>query len=330
MHTAHTQSHRHSRGFTIVELITAMAITAVLVLVIVQLTRQSIDLWKGLQDETNSTSAASLALQTMSRDLESFQMRSGNPNYQWFFAEVDGAMKGQPKGLSVPKSARCIFFVCAPDRNPPVGAKSSSRDSYRNILASNTDTQGDVGTVGYRLMYRDQILNLESKQGDRHMFPLFSLYRQVVNPRETYDYVMGRENLNEAYKRYESDEKKYFLCENIVELSMTFHVEYTTESSAVRGNAPTYESVTVPILSSSARGGERRFRMWGDRAMADGNVLRHARVVSATISMTVLTEEGVALIEQVRHGQRRAPKLEDFFSRYTRSYARSVTMPVPL
>lgn len=326
-----TRISRIRRGFTLVELVTAMAVTAILVLVIMQITQKSIELWKRMQEDANSATSAGMAMQTLSRDLESFQVRSGNATYQWFFAEVDDAMKGVPRNLNIPKSARCIFFVCAPDRNPAIGAKSSSRESYRSILSNNTDTQGDVGTVAYRLKFRDQVLNLPSRSGDRSIFPLFSLYRQVISPRETFDYLLGRENLETAYKRYESDEDKNFLCENIVELSLVLNVEYADESSSsMRDNQVTYKSVTVPILSSVARDGEKRFRLWGDRAMAGGDEMPNARIVSASISMTVLTEEGIALIEQVRLGQRRPPKLEEFFSKYTRSYARAVTMPIPL
>lgn len=318
------------RGFTLVELITAMAITAILVIVIMQLTKQSVDLWKTMQEDAATSTSSGLALQTLSRDLESMQMRTGNHDYQWLFAEVDSAMKGMPRSLRIPKSARCVFFVCSQDRNPAVGAKSSARNSYRDTLANNVDTQGDVSAVSYRLMFRDQVLNLPNRAGDMHIFPLFSLYRQVITPRETYDFLLGHENLDAVYKRYESNEEKHFLCENIVELSLIFNLEYADESTTTKGDQVTYQTVTVPILSSAAKDGEQRFRLWGDRALAGGAELRNARIVSAAISMTVLTEEGVALIEQVRLGQRRAPKLEEFFSRYTRSYARSVSVPIPL
>ena len=321
---------RARRGFTLVELVTAMAITAVLVFIIMELTKQSISIWKRMQDDSASVSTSTLALQTLCRDLESFQVRSGGTNFQWLYAEVDNAMQGAPKSLRIPKSARCIFFTCAQDRHPAIGSQSSSRNSYRDIVSSNVDTQGDVSAVGYRLMFRDQVLNLPNRAGDTTIFPLFSLYRQVISPRDTYDYLLGREDLNSAYKRYESSEDKNFLCENIVEMSLIFNIEYADESTSSRDGQVTYKREVVPILSSSAQSGERRFRLFSDRAIAGGSEMKNAHVVSAEISMTVLTEEGVALIEQVRLNQRHAPKLEEFFSRYTQSFARSVTLPIPL
>lgn len=330
MHHFPTRIARLRAGFTLVELITAMAITAILVLIIMQLTGQSVTLWKTMQQDTSSAVSSRMAMQTMSRDFESFQIRTGTNDYQWLYAEVDSGMRGLPKGLSVPKSARLIFFTCAPDRNPAVGAESSSRASYRDILANNVDTQGDVSAVSYRLMFRDQVLNLPNRNGDNTMFPLFSLYRQVVSPRDTYDYLLGKSDLRSAYSRFEGSDEKNFLCENIVEMSIIFNLEYADETTSSNDDHVTYKAVTVPILASSARDGQQRFRLHSKNAQVDGKELDNARIVSAELSITVLTEDGVALVEQVRMGQRRAPKLEEFFSRYTRSFSRTVALPLPL
>lgn len=325
---------RCRRAFTLVELVTAMAITAVLVIVIMQLTNQSISLWKVLREDTSSAATARLALQTLARDLESFQMRSADDNkYQWLFSEVDTAIRGVPNGLAIPRSARCIFFVCAPDRNPAVSSSPASmRTSYRDMLASSDQYQGDVSTVGYRLLFRDHILNLPARNGDTETFPLFSIYRNVVSPKDTFENILCKEDLRGSYSQYQRAEEKNFLCENIIELSLTFTVQYLDENSSSNAEeGPSYRTITVPVLSTNASRGVRSFSMYSNTAeMEGGRSLQNARIVSAEISITVLTEEGVALIEQVRQNQRRAPKLEDFFSRYTRSYSRSVALPQPL
>lgn len=313
------------------ELITAMAITAILVVVIMQLTNQGVTLWKSIRQDTSTSAAARLALQTMARDLESIQIRSNAKEFQWLYAEVDGAMRGMPKGLSIPKSARLIFYSCPPDRNPSVSASTSMRNGYRALLASQPETQGDVSAVSYRLKFRDHILNIPSRKGDTQSFPLFSLYRHVVSPRDTYERVLGAENLETRYAQFEPQEDEHFLCENIVELNLILNVQYVGDGAGT-GNAQenAYRTVSVPILSSTAKRGKDRFRLYSNRADAEGNSLENARILSAEISMTVLTEEGVALVEQVRLGQRHAPKLEDFFSRYTHSFSRSVSLPLPL
>lgn len=318
------------RAFTLVELITAMAITAILVVIIMQLTNQGVALWKSIREDTSDSAASRLALQTLSRDLESIQLRSSAGNFQWLYAEVDEAMRGLPKGLSIPKSSRCIFYACVPDRNPSVNSSSSQRASYRTTLASNPDTQGDVSAVSYRLKFRDHILNLPNRKGDTERFPLFSLYRQVVSPRDTYERVMGEENLETRYAQFEQSEDEKFLCENIVELNLIFNVEYSEASSSGSDGIPKYRTVSVPILSGSAKRSKSRFRLFSNYAVTEGNRMENARILSAELSITVLTEEGVALVEQVRLGQRNAPKVQEFFSRYTHSFSRSVSLPQPL
>ena len=326
-----TRIAARQRGFTLVELITAMAITSILVFVIMSLTNQGIGLWKMIREDTSSSASARLALQTIAQDLESFQVRPAAKNYQWMYAEIDKSMSGVPHGLSIPRSARCIFFSCPADRNPAVSSNSSLRSSYRTTRAGSPDGQGDVSAISYRLHFRDHILNLPGRNGDTSIFPLFSLYRQVVSPRDTYDYMLGRDDLRAAYAQFERDEDKNFLCENIVELSLILNIEYASENSSGGADIPRFEVVSVPLLSSSAsHSGAQKFQLFGNRAEVQGLRMDNAHIVSAQVSLTVLTEEGVALVEQVRLGQRRAPKLEEFFSKYTRSYARSVNLPIPL
>lgn len=316
------------RGFTLIELITAMAITSMLVLVIMQLTNQGIDLWNNVREEVSTTTRSRAALHTMSHDLESFQMRAGDNDYQWLFAKADEPVKG-PKGLEVPRSAQCVFFACAPDRNPSVSSSTSLRGNYREARAHNRDTQGDVSAIGYRLMYRDQILNLPGSEGNESgAYPLFSLYRQVVSPRQSYEQLLGSKALDGAYASFEADDEKNFLCENILEMNITFTITYAGEAAAAEKGRVSYSTVSVPIIASGTK--NRKVNVYGDRIEVDGTKYENARITSAMVSITVLTEEGVALVNQIRLGRRRAPKPAEFFARYTRSFSRLVSVPQPL
>ncbi len=319
------------RGFTLVELMTAMAITAVLVLVIGQLTRQSIDLWKTVREDVNAASSSRVALQTMAHDLESFQLRAGGNKFQWLSAWADDDVKDAPQGLNVPRSARCVFFACAPDRNPSVSSSRALRGNYRAARAHNMDTQGDVNAISYRLMYRDQILNLPgSGKDDVHIFPLFSIYRTVIPPRESFERLLGKEDLSMAYGAFEQEEEKNFLCENVLEMTLIFNIQYVDGKGNAETGRSNYTTVSVPIITSGKSQKGRKVAVYGDRIVVDGDTLLNARLVSADISITTLTEEGVALVEQVRKGRRRAPKPAEFFNKYTRSHSRSVALPQPL
>ncbi|MBP3498924.1 MAG: prepilin-type N-terminal cleavage/methylation domain-containing protein [Akkermansia sp.] len=318
------------RGFTLIELMTAMAITGMLVVVIMQLTNQSIDLWRAVSEDVSTSTRARAALQALSRDFESFQMRGYDNKYQWLFAKADESMDNVPKGLKIPRSAQCVFFACAPDRNPSVSSSTSLRQNYRQARAHNRDTQGDVNAIGYRLMFRDQILNMPGADGtDKGVYPLFSLYRQVVPPRPTFEQLLGKDNLESAYVRFEQDDEKNFLCENILELNITFTIRYASSQADAEEGRVDYEVVSVPIVASHRR--TNKVAVHGDRIVAGGTTYENARIDSAMVSITVLTEEGASLVEQIRQGRRRAPKkMADFFAKYTRSYSRLVSLPQPL
>ncbi len=318
------------RGFTLIELMTAMAITGMLVLVIMQLTNQGIDMWRAVSEDVSTSARSRAALQTISHDFESFQMRGYDNKFQWLFAKGDETMDNVPKGLEIPRSAQCVFFACAPDRNPSVSSSTSLRKNYREARAHNRDTQGDVNAIGYRLMYRDQILNLPgSDSNEIGVYPLFSLYRQVVPPRPTFEELIGKENLESAYSRFAENDEQNFLCENILEMNISFNIRYASGEADAREGRVKYETVTVPVIASNSK--TNRIAVYGDRIIAGTTTYENARIDSAMISISVLTEEGVAMVEQIRQGRRRAPKrIADFFAKYTRSYSRVVALPQPL
>ena len=318
------------RGFTLIELMTAMAITGMLVLVIMQLTNQGIDMWRAVSEDVSTSARSRAALQTISHDFESFQMRGYDNKFQWLFAKGDETMDNVPKGLEIPRSAQCVFFACAPDRNPSVSSSTSLRKNYREARAHNRDTQGDVNAIGYRLMYRDQILNLPgSDSNEIGVYPLFSLYRQVVPPRPTFEELIGKENLESAYSRFAENDEQNFLCENILEMNISFNIRYASGEADAREGRVKYETVTVPVIASNSK--TNRIPVYGDRIIAGSTTYENARIDSAMISISVLTEEGVAMVEQIRQGRRRAPKrIADFFAKYTRSYSRVVALPQPL
>ena len=261
--------HTFRRGFTLIELMTAMAMTGMLVVVIMQLTNQSIDLWKAVSEDVSTSTRSRSALQIISHDFESFQMRGYDNRYQWLFAKADESMDNVPKGLKIPRSVQCVFFACAADRNPSVSSSTALRRNYRVARAHNRDTQGDVNAIGYRLMFRDQILNLPGADGsEKGVYPLFSMYRQVVPPRPTFEELLGKENLESAYVRFEQDDEKNFLCENILELNISFSIRYTNSKADAEDARVEYDVVSVPIVASNRR--TNKVAVYGDRIEAGG------------------------------------------------------------
>ncbi len=303
-----------------------MVITSMLVLIIMQLTSKGLEIWKTVTDEVNTSARARIALRTVAYDIESMQMRMGDNQYQWFFAKGDTKASQALKGLRIPMSTQCVFFTSAFDRNPAVGSSDSLRSNYRTARSHNTDTQGDVNAVGYRLLFRDQILNIPGATSSKSqgIYPLFSLYRQLISPRDAYEKMLGKDDLEAAYTSFARDDEKNFLCENIIEFNLILNIAYASNNADSQGRA-SYETVTVPVIST--KNSRSDIEIFGDRIQVRSKDLPNGHITSANISVTVVTEEGMTVINQVRLGRRPAPKLDEFFRRYTRTYARRVTPP---
>lgn len=314
------------RGFTLLELLVAMVITSMLVIIIMQLTTKGLDIWKTVSDEVATSARSRVALRTVANDLESMQMVLGNNTNQWFFAKGESEASSALKGMKIPYTTQCVFFTSAFDRNAAVGSSASLRRGYRTARAHNTDTQGDINAVGYRLLFRDQILNLpgSTRQG-QSAFPLYSLYRHLISPRDAYEKMLGKDNLEAAYVPFERDDKKNFLCENIIEFNMILTIAYASGGSSTSTGRTYFETVTVPVISTQST--RSNVEIFGDRVEINGKKLENGYIASANVSVTVVTEEGMNVINQVRLGRRPAPKIDDFFKQYTRTYARRVTPP---
>lgn len=321
------------RGFTLIELMVALAVTSLLVFGIMQMTIQGLDLWGKVREDVSTSSSARFALEAVAHDLESFQMRAGDNEYQWLYANVDKKPIKGPRGMKIPRSVQCIFFACAPDRNPSVSSSERLRRNYRNARSQNEETRGDVSAVGYRLLYRDHFLDIsgdEDPNASDGAFPLFSLYRQVVPPNDTFDKLLGLKSLKSGYDAFGKNDKDFFLCENVLEMNVLFTIQYAKGKADVRSGSADYDYVTVPVITTKGEGAGQEVGVYGNCVKVGGKVYENARIVSANISITVLTEEGVQLAEQIRLGRRRAPNPAEFISKYTRSFSRMVSVPQPL
>lgn len=116
-----------------------------------------------------------------------------------------------PEGAKITNASQLIFFTTATDRNP---AKSSMDMRNDRII-------GDVNCVGYKLLYRDQILDQDAT-AESDGFPVYSLYRNLISAEDTVQNLLGQQDLWSAYTRYQQDETipANFLVENVVEMTL--------------------------------------------------------------------------------------------------------------
>ena len=334
-------------GFTLIELMVAMAIASSVILMVLYLNRNSAMWWKNTKDTVYTATISRTALQTVTQDLESFQMKPGDNSYEWLYAGKDkDAAKGKsssnkkkkgskkPAGLShIPDSARMIFFSCSPSRNPAVSHDVNDRGAYRDELASrgtgleggDSGYKGDVCAICYCLEYKD---NIRVSQSESNLFPVFSLFRQVLPPGETYQESLCTNSLEPLFA---NDENPELICDNVVELNLSFNIEYSPNAGKKK-NERLLETVTV--ISSNGQAKEVSVR--GDSVLVDGKELKNARIVSANINVSVLTEEGAEMVNRLREGDAKLIRrlentdgLVDFFKEYTRQFSRAVTLPQP-
>lgn len=338
-------------GFTLIELMVAMTIASSVILLVLYLNDSGAKWWKSTKDSVYTSNVSRVAMQTIAQDLESFQMKPGNNNYEWLYAGKDkddakkaaskqnkgkSQKKNKPSGLGhIPDSARLIFFSCSPVRNPAVSHDVNDRDVYRSELVSagtgmqgDNSYKGDVCAICYCLEYKDNISNSDPGKGEG-VFPVFSLYRRVMSAEKTYEEVLCAGELDKVFDNNLNPE---LICDNVVEMNLSFNIEYTPKGTEKQKNSRRLQTVTV--ISSNGRSNEVCVR--GNSVFVDGNELRNARIVSANINVSVLTEDGVVMVDRLRQGDAKLNKqlrteagLVDFFRDYTRQFSRAVSMPQP-
>lgn len=347
-----------SKGFTLVELMAAMAITVVLIVVIVAMTNRGTQIWRWVVQDVRTTNLAQTAIQVMTKDMESMQVREGNP-FEWAIFERDSDLespsgrvargksagtvsksrarkstrKGSqmlmgPKDAEITNASQLIFFATPTDRNP---AKSSMNPERERIM-------GDINCIGYKLLYRDQILDIDPTSNSEG-FPVYALYRQVIPALETYRELLGREDLKAAYERYAREETRpeNFLVENIIQMTMVFDIEYQKrQGTADNPNSNALKQIEpIPLIATGnpTVGAYREIAVYGNRlnVFSTGSQRQDmvfGKIVGVQISMTIVTDEGMNVVDQIRTGERPSMNREIFFRDYTRSFAQRVTLPL--
>ena len=207
---------RLQSGFTLIELLVSMVITVVLLGVLVYMTGISMDTYKRSRNEVRASRQAKEALETIAKDFESMISRRDGNTFEWLYAGQEpssGSLEG-PTNNKITNASQLIFFTGATDR-------------YNGDIGGTLDAGGDVSAVGYRLVYKDQI----SANDD---YPVFSLYRHLVNPDVAFENCLAKDDLVATGEFNDTKDltAQNFLVENVYEFTVTFLVEYTTSGSS--------------------------------------------------------------------------------------------------
>lgn len=288
---------RTRRGFTLIELMVAMAITTIMITILVTITSLALDTWNRSRAEVRAARQAKAMVEIMARDFEAMVTRAGN-NFEWMVAESGGVVGGG--GSQSPNSADLIFFTAATDR-------------YNGAVGTPDDEGGDISTVGYSLRFKDPV----SRAGSD--FPTFVLYRRLVDPVDAFRDLIGSENLKEAFATYqrELEARENFVCENIYQFSMTFHVETTTTTAGVTTTR------TIPV--TLGQGSTNSVRIRGGNLVVDPAVAAiqpGSRITAVEVSLTVLTDTAI-------NAMRNRTLPEDFIRKNSFQYSKRIEVPRP-
>jgi len=313
MKSRNSNSNAASAGFTLLELLVAMAITVAIVTILISITGVAMDAWTRSSAEVRAARQAKVFIDTMAKDFESLVIRQGN-NFEWLRAEIDAAAnlpKVTRNQAGQSQAAALTFMTAATDR-------------YLGQIGGQNDLGGDVSCVSYRLRYQDPIVG-----GTPQDTSTFVLYRLLVNPDETFQKLLGQKDLKTAFQPIvdRSTERQNFVCENVHQFTITFLVEIMIEQPAGSGTmVPRTVGVTLskdaPGSKISLTGsGIQIYNTSTNMTGVTGEQLAAGRLRAVQISISVLSDAAIAR-------RNAGDGLSDAgYSRNTFHYARMVQLP---
>ena len=316
-------NNRLQRGFTLIELMVAMAIAVIIMGMLIGITNVAMGAWQRSRAEVRASRQAKALLDLMAKDLECLVVRSGNVN-EWLYAKTETVMPGPATDRST-NAAEFIFISAASDR-------------YKGGAGTAADLGGDVCTVSYKLAYQDPLEGADNPEST------FVFYRQLMDPKPTFDSMLGKPDIKVAFDATAGKNKfetrltagvnnatsKYdFVCENVYQYSITLRVDVTATVGAVT----TVKPVRVTLGNDASA---NVFRLYGDKIDTDGTVgggamtvsnaeLKTGKVTAVEISLTVLSDFGINQLKSRRFSSP-ADKAK-FLAQHSYEFSKTVDVP---
>ncbi len=261
------------RGFTLIELVVAMAITSLIVVLLISILSIASDHWNRSRAEVKAERQAKALLDRMRGDLSAMVVPRWNPQ-EWFVAEFDEGTSGS--GLPEDGGAAKLIFFTSPT------------DRYDG-KPTDEQVRGDVSAVSYSVRHRDPVGN------DGERFATRVMYRHLVNPDEAFENLLGKPvdqpDLAEAYRAFIPGEPRAedFICENLMRYRIVFHVAMPDrENGGVRMQRVPLGAERGEAKNVRIREGELVFSMNGGESIPPGG-----KITAMEISVTILSDGAV-------------------------------------
>jgi prepilin-type N-terminal cleavage/methylation domain-containing protein len=303
-------------GFTLMELMVAMAITSIIVTVLVSVTSVALETWNRSRAELRASHMGKMAVDYLARDLEALVVRSGNNN-DWCQAILDPDLSTYGDSLVSSNASRLIFFTGATDRY----------DGNAGDLT--LDKGGDVSCVAYLMRFRDPV-NSKSLKG----FKTYVLNRKLVDPNTAFTQLLGATDSRDSAKYLDPlftglyspatiSNKPNFLCENIYQFTLTFHVQTSDTTDPTRPAVLT----NIPVRIGAGSGDVKSFRVTGTGIVTDpvNAQVAAGRLRAVEISVTVISDFGIDQISKRKFAN--DSKKAEFLAKNSYQYTKVVQVP---
>ena len=252
-----------TRGFTLIEILVAAAMMAILVSLLLGFASQALTTWSRSSAKLEARSKIRFALELLDQDLESIVVF--NDGREWF-RSVPSPSKGRAE-----VGDWLMFYSVLSDPNTPVG--------------------GDLCVVSYRLALQDP-LGISSNR------PMYGLYRTVIPAGETFDKTFDAEisSLESFWEAKNPIGPEGFLVGHVVDFRVIY--QYPDGARSEAGTTvslgrlspslsvdvgPQPISVDVSITVISDKDAERLYSLPSDKTAFDNFIRRHGYTVSQRI-----------------------------------------------
>lgn len=310
---------RLRKAFTLIEIMVSMTVMVVIILFVLQLTSSVLSSWNSGIAAISSNTEARLALDLISRDLESSVIKNNPPGIVWLEADQDSGI-----GDTAANEAEAAWLKF-------LTQSAAERD---------TTNPGDVTAVSYRLSWQWQLQGTDPSTANFN-YKSYGLHRTLVPADDTFNDFMD-DNNSGNWSGLNTRDPNNLIASNVIGFTVTIHwydgtnfgrttigpdktglTGYSDDTTNKNYIATTAWVASAPSTYSATA-------LYGDNAGNNAN-----QITAVEVTMTILSDEGARVLNRIVEGKlsvndaTNGGNWNDFIVRYSSSYSRRVNVSNP-